>query len=68
MSALPWNSPGPSTCHCDSCDAQPGPACKICGKDEIALNDLDECADCAPREDETCDQYVDRVLATRSGK
>lgn len=68
MSDIPWNSLGPFTCHCDSCDAKPEPACKVCGADCIPLNDLDECATCQPREDETCEEYEARVRTIRSGK
>lgn len=66
MSSLPWNSPGATTCRCSDCDAKSGPACKVCGHDEIPLNDLDECAACAPKEGETCEEWAERTAKRRA--
>lgn len=68
MSSLPWNSPGATTCHCSECDAKPEPACVVCKGDCIPLNDLGECAACQPREEETCEEYADRVRAIRGAR
>jgi len=35
--------------------------CVVCGEDCIPLNEAGECAECAPREEETCEGYVARV-------
>ena len=62
-----WNDGArPVTCHCSDCDAKPGPACKVCGHDETPLNDFDECAECRPREEETCESWDARVAARRA--
>lgn len=66
MSALPWNIPGPFVCHCSDCDAPPEPACVICRADYVGLNEQGECAECAPREDETCEEWADRVKWRRA--
>ena len=61
-----WNSGAvPATCHCRDCDAKPDPACVVCGEDEIELNEMGECAECAPREDETCEGWAARVATRR---
>ena len=60
-----WNSPGATTCHCDTCDGKSGPACVVCRGDCIELNDAGECAECAPKEDETCEEFIDRAKARR---
>ena len=65
MSSLPWNSPGATTCHCDSCDAKPEPACVVCKADCIPLNDAGECAECEPKETETCEEWLARTRARR---
>ena len=65
MSSLPWNSPGATTCHCSDCDAKPEPACVVCKGDCIPLNDAGECAECAPREDETCEDWLERMKTRR---
>ena len=66
MSSLPWNSPGAFVCHCSSCDAKPEPACKVCGHDEIPLNNAGECAECAPHGEETCEEWRARVAPRRA--
>lgn len=60
-------------CHCSTCDALPEPACSVCKADEIPLdfNDLSDeylCATCAPREGETCGDYIARCREIRSAK
>lgn len=70
MSSLPWNSPGATTCHCDRCAALADPECSLCGADGIPLewDDLSReylCATCAPREGETCGDYIDRCREIR---
>lgn len=42
------------------------PACSVCGEDCIPLNDAGECAECEPKEDETCAEWIDRTKARRA--
>ena len=44
----------------------PEPACVICRADCIPLNDMDECADCAPRDEETVAEWEARVAPRRA--
>ncbi len=55
-------------CHCSDCDAPPEPACSVCGHDYIPLDEDGHCANCAPREDESCEDYVARCREIRRTK
>ena len=45
---------------------EPAPeACVVCRADGIDLNDQGECAECAPREDETCEEWEERMKGRR---
>ncbi len=47
---------------------EPVVPCAVCGEDEIPLNDDGECARCAPREDETCSEWLERTREIRRTK
>lgn len=40
-------------------------ACAICRADGVDISEWGYCAECAPREDESCEAYVDRIRARR---
>ncbi len=44
----------------------PEPACVVCKGDCIPLNEAGECADCAPKEDETCEEWLERMKTRRA--
>ena len=44
------------------------PACSICHCDGLELTGGGLCLACAPREDESCADWEDRVRARRAGK
>jgi len=50
-----------------SCSRTKGtPACVVCKADGIPLNDAGECAGCEPREEETCEAWIERTKARRA--
>jgi hypothetical protein len=59
---------GVRTCHCSGCDATPVVPCRVCGEDEIPLDEDGHCATCAPTEFESCEDWVARVREIRRTK
>ena len=44
------------------------PACNVCRCDGIEIDEWGNCAECAPREEESCEAYVARIRERRAGK
>ena len=42
-----------------------GGTCVVCGEDGIEVDCLSRCADCAPRGEETCEEWQARVAPRR---
>lgn len=64
--AMAYASEGRHSSDCDCCNAPPDPFCSVCRADGIDISEDGLCAECAPTEEETCEDYAARVRKIKS--